>query len=282
MDVSRNIRSGYVFAPTDYKLVARYLKNFIESKHKSKHNSLPESLIKVVDVYSVEPWLLSLNDDGSVKNMRKHEGYFFAQRQIARNVNGKRPRRSLRGFWKLNVTRKPIRNLRTGKIVGRSNSLCFYRYLNKNRNKEEAIKTDYSMDEFMMGDGNNLSDWVICRIKFNGKVTSLDNTTATRAKRNKKIKLTETNHVNEIQQTDANLVEINSDTCDDNETSLEDLWKDFPPIPSDDYLMNCWKNTFLFEESVSNTFIFEESELEDANCSTESNDGESMKKASTD
>ncbi|KAM7249996.1 hypothetical protein ACFE04_021879 [Oxalis oulophora] len=184
MDVSINLKRGFWFAPTDYELVSHYLRNYLSSER----NSLPEGLKKIiqsgVDVYSMEPWLLDLNPNGSVPYLRKHHGYFFVKREkIARKDGGTRPKRTLHvddtrdlpgGFWRSSATRKPVCDFRTGEIVGRCNSLCFYQFTSKERIRKEAIKTHYLMNEFEIiadgdADGDSFNQLVICHIKYNGK-----------------------------------------------------------------------------------------------------------------
>ncbi|GMI91911.1 hypothetical protein HRI_002860400 [Hibiscus trionum] len=72
-----------------------------------------------------------------------------------------------RGWWKATSHVKAISST-NGQVMGYKRPLTFHRFKdNKQRNRKAAIKTDWIMHEYKLH--SILSDWRVCKIKYNGK-----------------------------------------------------------------------------------------------------------------
>ncbi|OMP03830.1 No apical meristem (NAM) protein [Corchorus olitorius] len=196
---------GYVFDPSDKEIVTFYLPKLIEGNGSLDFLGYFKYLFKVCNVYSTaaRPSLLldfdMNNNNDMVPCLKGNQRFFFTKRDpiAQKNVNGKRPRRSLHnndqginqesgqhGFWKSSTGDKPIFDDHNGRqiVVGYVNMLNFYDCSSNNeasssssnngikKNRKDARKSSYIMYEYKLHkDGGEEADmfqrWVVCKIK---------------------------------------------------------------------------------------------------------------------
>lgn len=154
---------GFRFHPTDEELVGFYLRRKVEKK------PLSIELIKVVDIYKLDPWDLPITSAGD------KEMYFFCIRE-RKYKNSIRPNRVTgSGFWKATGIDRPIYSSAvTNDCIGLKKSLVYYR-----GSAGKGTKTDWMMHEFRLPTNakstncalpspkNNTQEaeiWTLCRI----------------------------------------------------------------------------------------------------------------------
>ncbi|GLU23046.1 hypothetical protein SLE2022_390790 [Rubroshorea leprosula] len=166
-----DIPLGCRFFPTDSELIFHLWSMIHEKDYHHHHPS-----ITVYDIYKQEPWLLPW-DPARNRYFHGNERYFFVQRKpLSGKDDGTRPKRTIdsgRGWWHANTEDKPIMD-EGGGVVGYVKSLTFFvkgenkQKQGKGNRKQEGTKTDWIMHEYVL-DRKNVKEWVLCRIRYNGK-----------------------------------------------------------------------------------------------------------------
>ncbi|PON53971.1 NAC domain containing protein [Parasponia andersonii] len=157
---------GFRFHPSDQELIVHYLQNKVTSR------PLPASFIPEIDLYKYNPWELPK------KAVFGEEEWFFFSPRDRKYPKGERPNRAAGlGYWKATGIDKPIFNSSSGlsKAIGVKKGLVFYI-----GRPQKGEKTDWFMKEYRLLDSSiksprlklsmRLDDWVLCRVRFKGKL----------------------------------------------------------------------------------------------------------------
>lgn len=142
---------GFRFHPTDDELVTHYL------CRKCASHSISVPIIKEIDLYKFDPWLLP-----EMALYGEKEWYFFSPRD-RKYPNGSRPNRSAgTGYWKATGADKPIGK---PKALGIKKALVFYA-----GKAPKGVKTNWIMHEYRLANvdrsasknnNNNLRVYII-------------------------------------------------------------------------------------------------------------------------
>ncbi|GLU08083.1 hypothetical protein SLE2022_250090 [Rubroshorea leprosula] len=164
---------GVRFFPTDTELMVHLRHQVIEGNYHHR-------FISVYDVYGQAPWNLPW-DPSNNRYFHGIERFFFVQRKpLSGKDSGMRPKRTVdsgEGWWHANTEDKPIMDDGgSGATVGYVKSLTFFvkdeekrkQQAGRGNRKQEGTKTDWIMHEYVL-DKKNVKEWVLCRIRYNGK-----------------------------------------------------------------------------------------------------------------
>ncbi|KAL5579771.1 hypothetical protein UlMin_012213 [Ulmus minor] len=127
---------GFRFYPTEEELVSFYLRNKLEGKREEINR-----VIKVIDIYSIEPWDLP-NHSGEFCQGDTEQWFFFTPRQ-EREARGGRPNRTtVSGYWK--ATGSPSYVFSSdNRVIGVKKTMVFYK-----GKAPTGRKTKWKMNEY--------------------------------------------------------------------------------------------------------------------------------------
>ncbi|KAG8499906.1 hypothetical protein CXB51_006464 [Gossypium anomalum] len=157
------VLTGFRFSPTDEEIIE------ILSQKVSGNNSMEAfDFIIQKNIYDFEPQELHgpisfppFSGSESTIGLNKNERYYYCRRESdSREVMG-------RGWWKATSHVKAVSSP-NGEVMGYKRPLTFHRFKdNIQRNRKEAIKTDWIMHEY--GLQSIHTEWRLCKIKYKGK-----------------------------------------------------------------------------------------------------------------
>ncbi|XP_022761011.1 NAC domain-containing protein 83-like [Durio zibethinus] len=157
------VPTGFRFSPIDEELI-----EILYQKVSGNIAMAPFGFIVETNIYESEP--LDLHWTQNVA-LNKNERYYYCKRESgSREVTG-------RGWWKATSHVKTI--CAKGQVLGYKRPLTFHKFKNNQRNRKDAIKTDWIMHEY--GLKSIPTEWRLCKIKYKGKeklkkdMTSMDN-----------------------------------------------------------------------------------------------------------
>ncbi|EEF28269.1 NAC domain-containing protein 100 [Ricinus communis] len=140
---------GFRFNPTDEELIKIL-------DRKASEQEMPLEFIVHTNLYDQEPQHLEWNDNPSLGN---NERYYCCKRENdSREVAG-------RGWWKATSHVKKI--YVNVVLVGCKRPLTFHRYRDNDRNRKNAIKTNWIMHEYSLE--SKITEWRLCKIIHKGK-----------------------------------------------------------------------------------------------------------------
>ncbi|XP_062082575.1 NAC domain-containing protein 90-like [Humulus lupulus] len=127
---------GFRFYPTEEELVSFYLRNKLESKREEING-----VIKVIDIYSIEPWDLP-KYSGELCQGDTEQWFFFTPRQ-EREARGGRPNRTTAsGYWKATGSPSYVYSS-DNRVIGVKKAMVFYK-----GKAPTGRKTKWKMNEY--------------------------------------------------------------------------------------------------------------------------------------
>ncbi|KAJ6860027.1 NAC domain-containing protein 83-like [Populus alba x Populus x berolinensis] len=156
---------GFRFNPTDEELI-----QFLDRK--ASGQEMPLHFILETNVYEREPQDLEcaqisitqlLHAGNQTAPLSNGERYYYCTRETnySREVLG-------RGWWKATSHVKKIHaNNDDQLLVGNKRPLTFHRFKDNERNRNNAVKTNWIMYEYSLE--SRTTDWRLCKIKHKGK-----------------------------------------------------------------------------------------------------------------
>ncbi|KAJ9178581.1 hypothetical protein P3X46_010457 [Hevea brasiliensis] len=140
---------GFRFNPTDQELIQIL-------DRKASEQEMPLPFIVYANLYEHEPQDLEWNHSAALGN---EERYYYCKRENdSREVTG-------RGWWKATSHVKKVHV--NENLVGYKRPLTFHRYRDQERNRNNAIKTNWIMHEYSLE--SKATEWRLCKIKYKGK-----------------------------------------------------------------------------------------------------------------
>ncbi|KAF2297033.1 hypothetical protein GH714_015336 [Hevea brasiliensis] len=137
------------FNPTDQELIQIL-------DRKASEQEMPLPFIVYANLYEHEPQDLEWNHSAALGN---EERYYYCKRENdSREVTG-------RGWWKATSHVKKVHV--NENLVGYKRPLTFHRYRDQERNRNNAIKTNWIMHEYSLE--SKATEWRLCKIKYKGK-----------------------------------------------------------------------------------------------------------------
>ncbi|OMO86825.1 No apical meristem (NAM) protein [Corchorus olitorius] len=145
--------TGFRFNPTDEELL-----EILNQKVVSGNVAPAFDFIVERNIYESEPQDLQWSES---VGLNSNERYYLCKRESdSREVVG-------RGWWKATSHVKTISSANNAGVMGFKRPLTFHRFKDNQRNRKDAIKTDWIMHEY--GLHSIQSDWRLCKIKYKGK-----------------------------------------------------------------------------------------------------------------
>ncbi|KAF3439431.1 hypothetical protein FNV43_RR17709 [Rhamnella rubrinervis] len=127
---------GFRFYPTEEELVSFYLLNKLEGKRQQI-----DRVIKVVDIYNIEPWHLP-KFSGELCQGDTEQWFFFTPRQ-EREARGGRPNRTTAsGYWKATGSPGYVYSS-DNRVIGLKKTMVFYK-----GKAPTGRKTKWKMNEY--------------------------------------------------------------------------------------------------------------------------------------
>ncbi|KAJ6419105.1 hypothetical protein OIU84_029250 [Salix udensis] len=145
---------GFRFNPTDEELIQVL-------DRKASGQEMPLHFILETNVYEREPQDLEWNESTALSN---GERFYYCKREIndSREVHGL-------GWWKATSHVKKVyaKDHRHQPLVGNKRPLTFHRFKDNERNRNNAVKTNWIMHEYSLE--SRTTEWKLCKIKYKGK-----------------------------------------------------------------------------------------------------------------
>ncbi|XVE81164.1 hypothetical protein DITRI_Ditri15bG0040600 [Diplodiscus trichospermus] len=127
------VLTGFRFSPSDEELL-----DILNQKVSGNTDITPLDFIVENNIYELEPKDLQWTQSVA---LNKNERYYYCKRESdSREVSG-------RGWWKATSHVKTISS-DDGRVVGYKRPLTFHRFRDNQRNRKDAIKTDWIMHEY--------------------------------------------------------------------------------------------------------------------------------------
>ncbi|XP_062082576.1 NAC domain-containing protein 90-like [Humulus lupulus] len=147
MTPMQELPPGFRFYPTEEELVSFYLRNKLESKREEINR-----VIKVIDIYSIEPWDLP-KYSGELCQGDTEQWFFFTPRQ-EREARGGRPNRTTAsGYWKATGSPSYVYSS-DNRVIGVKKAMVFYK-----GKAPTGRKTKWKMNEYRaIEEVNNLNN----------------------------------------------------------------------------------------------------------------------------
>ncbi|XVF37840.1 hypothetical protein REPUB_Repub20aG0045700 [Reevesia pubescens] len=146
------VPTGFRFNPTDEELI-----EILNQKVSGNIVMVPLDFIVETNIYELEPQDLQWTQSAG---LNKNERYYYCKRENdSREVSGL-------GWWKATSHVKTI-SAANGGVMGYKRPLTFHRFRDNQRNRKDAIKTDWIMHEY--GLHSIPTEWRLCKIKYKGK-----------------------------------------------------------------------------------------------------------------
>ncbi|XP_030503399.2 NAC domain-containing protein 90 [Cannabis sativa] len=153
---------GFRFYPTEEELVSFYLRNKLDSKREEVNR-----VIKVIDIYSIEPWDLPKHS-GELCQGDTEQWFFFTPRQ-EREARGGRPNRTTAsGYWKATGSPSYVYSS-DNRVIGVKKTMVFYK-----GKAPTGRKTKWKMNEYRaieeVNSSNNITtptlrhEFSLCRV----------------------------------------------------------------------------------------------------------------------
>ncbi|KAJ0909800.1 putative transcription factor NAM family [Helianthus annuus] len=154
MNTFSHVPPGFRFHPTDEELVDYYLRKKINSM------AIELDVIKVVDLYKIEPW--DLQELCRLGTEEQNDWYFFSHKDKKYPTGSRTNRATVAGFWKATGRDKAIYSKQN--MVGMRKTLVFYKGRAPN-----GLKSDWIMHEYRLETDENATTtqeegWVVCRV----------------------------------------------------------------------------------------------------------------------
>ncbi|KAJ4723345.1 putative NAC domain-containing protein [Melia azedarach] len=145
--------TGFRFSPTDEELI-----QLLEQKVSGQQMPPHFSFIVERNVYDHDPQHLQWDNTAAVP---ENERYCYCMKENdSREVTG-------RGWWRATSHVKKIHSKDGACIIGYKRPLTFHRFMDDQRNRNNAIKTNWIMHEFSLQSPSTY--WRLCKIKYKGK-----------------------------------------------------------------------------------------------------------------
>ncbi|KAG6768691.1 hypothetical protein NC652_019695 [Populus alba x Populus x berolinensis] len=143
---------GFRFNPTDEELIQVL-------DRKASGHEMPLNFILEMNVYEREPQDLEWSQSTALSN---GERFYYCKREIndSREVLG-------RGWWKATSHVKKVYANDHQLLVGNKRPLTFHRFKDNERNRNNAVKTNWIMHEYSLE--SRTTEWRLCKIKYKGK-----------------------------------------------------------------------------------------------------------------
>ncbi|KAJ6741171.1 putative proteinC TRANSCRIPTION FACTORS 68 [Salix purpurea] len=145
---------GFRFNPTDEELIQVL-------DRKASGQEMPLHFILEMNVYERDPQDLEWNESTALSN---GERFYYSKREIndSREVHGL-------GWWKATSHVKKVyaKDHRDQPLVGNKRPLTFHRFKDSERNRNNAVKTNWIMHEYSLE--SRTTEWKLCKIKYKGK-----------------------------------------------------------------------------------------------------------------
>ncbi|KAJ6377789.1 hypothetical protein OIU78_028082 [Salix suchowensis] len=144
---------GFRFNPTDEELIQVL-------DRKASGQEMPLHFILEMNVYERDPEDLEWNESTALSN---GERFYYCKREIndSREVHGL-------GWWKATShVKKVYANDHRQPLVGNKRPLTFHRFKDNERNRNNAVKTNWIMHEYSLE--SRTTEWRLCKIKYKGK-----------------------------------------------------------------------------------------------------------------
>ncbi|XP_031257127.1 NAC domain-containing protein JA2-like [Pistacia vera] len=143
--------TGFRFSPTDEELIG-----ILERKVHGQELPLHAHFISETNVYGFDPQDLQWDHSMMATNSERY--CFDLRTNDSREVLG-------RGWWRATGHVKKIHI--NQHLVGCKRPLSFHRFLDNDRKRNKALKTNWIMYEYSIS--STRSEWRICKIKHKGK-----------------------------------------------------------------------------------------------------------------
>ncbi|XP_074557807.1 NAC domain-containing protein 7-like [Curcuma longa] len=153
MNTVSHIPPGFRFHPTDVELVDYYLRKKVGARR------IDLDVIKVVDLYKIEPWDLQEICRFGVEE--QNEWYFFSHKDKKYPTGTRTNRATTIGFWKATGRDKPIYSKLS--LVGMRKTLVYYKGRAPNGLKSNWIMHEYRLEINENGPPQE-EGWVVCRV----------------------------------------------------------------------------------------------------------------------
>ncbi|KAF9679146.1 hypothetical protein SADUNF_Sadunf07G0109600 [Salix dunnii] len=143
---------GFRFNPTDEELIQVL-------DRKASGQEMPLHFIHEMNVYEREPQDLEWNGSTALSN---GERFYYCKRETndSREVHGL-------GWWKATSHVKKVYANDQQPLVGNKRPLTFHRFKDNERNRNNAIKTNWIMHEYSLE--SRTTEWRLCKLKYKGK-----------------------------------------------------------------------------------------------------------------
>ncbi|KAJ8755243.1 hypothetical protein K2173_019041 [Erythroxylum novogranatense] len=139
---------GFKFNPTDEELI-----QILDGKVRGQE--MPLHFIVQSKVYDHEPQDLERNQGVTSSDNERY--YYCKKENDSREVFG-------RGWWKATSHVKKVQP--NERLFGYKRPLTYHRFKDMNRNRKNAIKTNWIMHEYSLE--SRITQWRLCRIKYKG------------------------------------------------------------------------------------------------------------------
>ncbi|KAJ4723346.1 putative NAC domain-containing protein [Melia azedarach] len=147
------VPTGFRFNPTDEELI-----EILEQKVSGQQMAPHFNFIVERNVYDYDPQHLQWDYTAAVPD---NERYCYCMKENdSREVTG-------RGWWKATSHVKKIYSKNGSRFIGYRRPLTFHRFKDNQRNRSNAIKTNWIMHEFSLQ--SPTTEWRLCKIKYKGK-----------------------------------------------------------------------------------------------------------------
>ncbi|KAJ0035225.1 hypothetical protein Pint_25748 [Pistacia integerrima] len=144
--------TGFRFNPTDEELI-----HILEKKVTGHEMLLHNTFIVERNVYELDPQDLEWDHTVLLSNNERY--CYYLRETDSREVSG-------RGWWRATGHVKKI-YANKGHVIGYKRPLTFLRFINRERKRKNAFKTNWIMHEYSLH--SNTTEWRICKIKYKGK-----------------------------------------------------------------------------------------------------------------
>ncbi|KAK7401442.1 hypothetical protein VNO78_12930 [Psophocarpus tetragonolobus] len=156
-----HVPPGFRFHPTDEELVDYYLRKKVTSRR------IDLDVIKVVDLYKIEPW--DLQELCRIGTEEQNEWYFFSHKDKKYPTGTRTNRATAAGFWKATGRDKAIYSKHD--LIGMRKTLVFYKGRAPNGQKSDWIMHEYRLETDENGTPQE-EGWVVCRV-FKKRLTTM-------------------------------------------------------------------------------------------------------------